>query len=88
MHSYVNLGFTDEFLEEFGRLNASERRLVVKALGLLDSDERHPSLSVHALHNELEGRWTAYTSRSLRVVFRRLDSGRKEMVSYSRHYER
>ena len=88
MHSYRNLEFSDDFLSDFGRLNPSERRLILKALQYLDSDERRPSLAAHALHGDLTGKWTAYASANLRVVYERLEAGRKGLVGCSRHYER
>lgn len=88
MYSYRSLEFSNEFLSDFGGLNPSERRLIVKALEYLDSDERYPSLAVHQLHGEHAGTWAAYASRRIRVVYERLESGRKGLLGCSRHYER
>jgi hypothetical protein len=52
---YTSLDFTDTFLETFGSkdFTAGERKAIRKALRLLDSDERHPSLRVHQLLGDL-----------------------------------
>jgi mRNA-degrading endonuclease YafQ of YafQ-DinJ toxin-antitoxin module len=85
---FQTLDFTDTFLESFGSkdFNAGERKAIRKALRLLDSDERHPSLRVHQLQGDLTGLWSA--SDSLRLTFVRTAQGRKTLVSCSRHYNR
>jgi hypothetical protein len=75
--SYPTLEFTDRFLKSlyFGRFTASEAGRIMRALHLLDSDERHPSLRVHQLHGESEGEWSASVSDNLRITFERLGGG-------------
>jgi mRNA-degrading endonuclease YafQ of YafQ-DinJ toxin-antitoxin module len=87
---YTSLDFTETFLETFGSkdFTAAERKAVRKALRLLDSDERHPSLRVHQLQGDLTGLWSASASEVLRLTFVRTPHGRKTMVSCSRHYDR
>lgn len=87
---FQSLDFTDTFLETFGSKNftAAERKAIRKALRLLDTDERHPSLRVHQLQGDLTGLWSASASDVLRLTFVRTAQGRKTMVSCSRHYER
>jgi mRNA-degrading endonuclease YafQ of YafQ-DinJ toxin-antitoxin module len=87
---FQSLDFTDTFLETFGSRNftAAERKAIRKALRLLDSDERHPSLRVHQLQGDLTGLWSASASNVLRLTFVRTAQGRKTMVSCSRHYDR
>ena len=87
---FQTLDFTDTFLETFGSkaFNAGERKAIRKALRLLDSDERHPSLRVHQLQDDLTGLWSASASDSLRLTFVRTAQGRKTLVSCSRHYNR
>src|SRR5260370_17989578 len=46
---YRSLDFTAEFLETLSKFSKQDQRRIVKALGLLDDDERHPSLRVHEL---------------------------------------
>lgn len=89
-YRYQALDFTAPFLESFaGRdFNAAERRQFIKALRLLDTDERHPSLRVHHLHGEEEGVWSASASDELRMTFPRREGGRKLMLLCSRHYQR
>lgn len=89
-HEYANLDFTETFLTTFSSrdFSASERSAVLKALRLLDTDERHPSLRVHKLGGDREGSWSAATSSSLRLTFERLDGGRKRLLTCSRHYDR
>jgi hypothetical protein len=90
MPEYQTLEFTDEFLAAFiGRdFTSSDRRALIRALRLLDDSERHPSLRVHNLAGPLAGLWSASASSSLRIVFERLDSGRKRLISCSKHYDR
>jgi mRNA-degrading endonuclease YafQ of YafQ-DinJ toxin-antitoxin module len=87
---YKSLDFTDTFLETFGSkdLTAADRRLIRKALRLLDTDEKHPSLRVHQLQGDLTGLWSASASDVLRLMFVRTGQGRKTLVSCSRHYDR
>lgn len=67
---------------------ASERKALLKALRLLDEDERHPSLRVHQLRGDREGSWSASASGVLRLTFERLPEGRKRMLTCSKHYDR
>jgi mRNA-degrading endonuclease YafQ of YafQ-DinJ toxin-antitoxin module len=87
---FQSLDFTDTFLQTFGSRNftAAERKAIRKALRLLDSEERHPSLRVHQLQGDLTGLWSASASNVLRLTFVRTAQGRKTMVSCSRHYDR
>ena len=87
---FRTLDFTDTFLETFGSkdFNAGERKAIRKALRLLDSDERQPSLRVHQLQGDLTGLWSASASDVLRLTFIRTAQGRKTLVSCSRHYDR
>ena len=87
---FQSLAFTDTFLETFGSkdFTAAERKAIRKALRLLDTDERHPSLRVHQLQGELTGLWSASASDVLRLTFVRTTHGGKTMVSCSRHYDR
>jgi mRNA-degrading endonuclease YafQ of YafQ-DinJ toxin-antitoxin module len=85
---FQSLDFTDTFLETFGSkdFTAVERKAIRKALRLLDSDERHPSLRVHQLEGDLAGLWSASASDVLRLTFVRMAHGRKTMLTCSRHY--
>jgi mRNA-degrading endonuclease YafQ of YafQ-DinJ toxin-antitoxin module len=87
---FKSLEFTDTFLETFGSkdFTAADRRVIRKALRLLDSDERQPSLRGHQLGGDLAGLWSASASDSLRLTFIRTDRGRKTLLSCSRHYDR
>ena len=67
---------------------AADRRRIVRALRLLVTNERHPSLRVHQLHGAMEGVWSASASDELRITFERLSGGRKLILSCSRHYQR
>lgn len=88
--AYRTLDFTDTFLETFASrdFGAQDRRALLKALRLLDEDERHPSLRVHALEGDRQGSWSASASSVLRITFERLDGGRKRLLTCSRHYDR
>jgi mRNA-degrading endonuclease YafQ of YafQ-DinJ toxin-antitoxin module len=85
---YRTLDFTDAFLESFGSkdFTSADRRAIRRALRLLDTNERHRSLRVHALRGELAGLWSASASDSLRLTFLRSEGGRKIMVSCTQHY--
>jgi hypothetical protein len=87
--SFPSLEFTDRFLGSLygGRFSASEIDRILRALHLLDEDERHPSLRVHQLKRNLRGEWSASASDELRITFIRLDGGRKRLQTVSRHYE-
>ena len=79
MDRYPTIEFSDDFLMAFAdrKFSTADRRAILKAIGLLDSDERHPSLRVHQLEGDMDGSWTCYASRSLRIVFTRRADGRK-----------
>jgi mRNA-degrading endonuclease YafQ of YafQ-DinJ toxin-antitoxin module len=89
-HGYQNLDFTDTFLQTFAAkdLSAADRTAFLKALRLLDNNEKHPSLRVHRLHGDREGSWSASASGSLRLTFERLAGGRKRLLTCSKHYNR
>ena len=87
---YQHLDFTDHFLSTLLRKEFSlpEKHLFLKALRLLDENERHPSLRVHQLHGDQVGVWSASASEDLRVRFLRTAGGRKELLDCSRHYQK
>lgn len=88
-YRYRSLEFTDSFLQDFvGRqFTAADRKRVLQALRLLDTDERSPSLRVHEMQGPLAGVWSASASDALRVTFERLEGGRKLLLTCSRHYQ-
>ena len=87
---YSTIDFTETFLATFSSRDFSpaERKLFLKALRLLDENERHPSLRVHQLHGDRGGSWSASASRELRMTFERLPDGRYRMLTCSRHHDR
>ena len=56
-------------------------------MDVLDRDERHPSLRVHALSGNLAGLWSASVTNNIRIHFVRLPGGRKRCVDLTKHYE-
>lgn len=87
---YRTLVFTPRFIASLlshGFSQADQRRFA-RALDLLDTDEHHASLRVHALQGAEAGIWSASASDSLRITFRRLPGGRKQLLECSRHYRR
>jgi len=88
--AYRTLDITATFLEALAArdFGAADRSAILKALRLLDEDERHPSLRVHQLHGDREGSWSASASDALRLAFDRGPDGRKRMLTCSRHYDR
>jgi mRNA-degrading endonuclease YafQ of YafQ-DinJ toxin-antitoxin module len=86
MGVYQYLVFTTEFMEDLTHLSMADQRRILRALEQLDTDEQRPALQIHQLQGQQAGIWTAYASKSLRITFRRLANGRKELVACSRHY--
>ena len=88
--AFRTLDFTVTFLESFaGRdFTPSDRKAFLKALRLLDQNERHPSLRVHKLEGEREELWSASASVVLRFTFVRAEEGRKILMTCSKHYDR
>jgi hypothetical protein len=86
--AYATVVFTQTFLTTLcgKEFSAAERRAFVKALGLLDEDDRHPSLRVHELRGDLARMWSASASDSLRMTFLRIGGGSRVMLACSRHY--
>lgn len=89
-HRYQSLDFTDTFLQAFAAkdFSASDRAALLRALRLLDQNDKHPSLRVHKLQGDREGSWSASASGALRVTFERLAGGRKRLLTCSKHYDR
>ncbi len=87
---YSTIDFTETFLQTFMSkdFSAGDRKTILKALRLLDDNEQHPSLRVHALKGDRRGSWSASASDSLRLTFTRLPGGRKRMLTCSKHYDR
>ena len=81
---------TPEFLDSFASRDFGhmERRRFIRAMSLLDENERHPSLRVHALRGDQAGIWSVSASDELRMTFHRADDGCKVMLTCSRHYDR
>lgn len=87
---YRTLEFSETFLATFASkdFSASDRKAFLKALRLLDTNEKHPSLRVHKLEGDSQGLWSASASDVLRLTFDRLEGGRKLLATCSRHYDR
>jgi hypothetical protein len=88
--SLSSLIFTPAFLEELcsKKFSVTDRKKFLRALALLDSNEKHPSLGVHELQVELAGEWPAKASDSLRMTFERVQGGKKLMLGCTHHYAR
>lgn len=87
--SFHSVEITPAFLDDLigSDFTATDRRRLVRALRLLDSNERHSSLRVHRLLGDLEGAWSASASDALRITVERRSGGRKVMLACSRHYQ-
>jgi mRNA-degrading endonuclease YafQ of YafQ-DinJ toxin-antitoxin module len=87
---YQTLELTPTFLADHisNDFTATDRKRFLQALRLLNTNEQHPSLRVHALQGKLKGAWSVSASDELRIPFIRLDDGRKLIQSCSRHYQR
>jgi hypothetical protein len=88
--AYRTLEFAPTFLEDLVSRSFSQRDRdrLVRALRLLDENERHRSLRVHNLGGDEAGTWSASASDELRMTFERLPGGRKRMLTCSHHYAR
>ncbi len=89
MSNYETVIFTPEFLQTFAdkAFSHAERQRFLRALDILDENEKHPSLRVHQLQGNLQGQWSASASDALRITFERVDGGKKRLVACSRHYQ-
>jgi hypothetical protein len=87
-YRYSSLEFTEVFFDDFAGFSGGDRRRFLRALRLLDGNERHRSLRVHDLQGPLAGVWPASASDDLRITFERLHGGRKLLLTCSRHYQR
>ncbi len=87
---YTTLAFTETFLATFTAkdFTSADRSAILKALRLLDDDDRHPSLRVHKLEGDRRGSWSASGTRSIRITFERLDGGHKRLLTCSKHHDR
>ena len=72
----------------FARFPKADQRRFVRALTMLDENDRHPSLRVHELTDDLAGVWSASASDALRIEFVRGPGGLKLLMRCSRHYAR
>ena len=90
MPEFSTLVFTTEFLDSYTSRDFSriDRGRFQRALLLLDTNERHPTLRVHQLSGDKMGWWSASASDVLRFTFERLPDGRKRLGVCSRHYDR
>ncbi len=86
---YRSLELTQTFLADLisNDFTATDRKRFLQVLRLLDTNEQHPSLRVHALQGKLKGTWTVSASDELRITFIRLGDSRKLIQSCSRHYQ-
>lgn len=87
---FSSLECTVVFLEQFMRrdFTHADRKAILKALRLLDENEKHPSLRVHQLQGDRGGAWSASASHILRITYERSDGGRKRLLTCSKHYDR
>ncbi|MEX0781698.1 MAG: hypothetical protein WD557_03540 [Dehalococcoidia bacterium] len=90
MSDLESLILTTEFLRSLleRRFTTADHAAILKALALLDQNERHSSLRVHKLEGDLQGTWSASASDSLRLLFERAPDGKKRMKECTKHYAR
>ncbi|HET8568187.1 MAG TPA: hypothetical protein VFM93_04305 [Candidatus Limnocylindria bacterium] len=65
---------SDRYFRSYRKLTADEKERVRKALRLLESDMRHPSLRVKRLQGTA-GIWSARASNELRITFEPIPGG-------------
>ncbi|PZR79633.1 MAG: hypothetical protein DLM65_10190 [Candidatus Aeolococcus gillhamiae] len=85
---FATLAFTPTFLTDLTdrTFSVADRRAFIKALVLLETDDKHPSLRVHDLAGDFAGLWSASASASLRMTVLRTPPGGKIMLTCSRHH--
>ena len=83
---YRTLRFTPRFVSDLINLSRTEQKQIAKSIKVLDDNEKAPSLRVHELQGQLQGIWSASTSKSLRITFVRLDGGYKLLLTVDHHY--
>lgn len=90
MSDLDSLILTTEFLRSLldRRFTVADHSAILRALVLLDTNQRHPSLRVHKLQGDLAGTWSASASDSLRLLFERAPDGKKRMKECTKHYDR
>ena len=90
LQDHPGLGRAGRVLETFASLDfgAQDRSVLLKALRLLDENERHQSLRVHAREGDRDGYSSAPASSVLRLTFERLEGGRKRLMTCIRHDDR
>lgn len=59
---------TEQFEQAYEKLTQAERKSVYKAIGLLESNPKHPGLHVRRLQGS-QHFWEARASRRLRMTF-------------------
>ena len=64
----MRLAITNRFKRAYGALNSADRSRADKALELLVTNLRHPSLQVKKIKGS-EGIWEARVSQSIRLTF-------------------
>lgn len=86
--NYDSLTFSEEYFQDFAdrKFGPAERARILQAMALLDANEKHPSLRVHALAGDLQGLWSASVTDKIRIHFVRTPDGRKRCVNLSKHY--
>jgi mRNA-degrading endonuclease RelE of RelBE toxin-antitoxin system len=77
--------FTDRFVRAYDRLPDGIRQKVKKALRLLDTDARHPSLRVHPIRGH-QGIYEARVDQKYRMSFE-FDGDDKIMRNVDNHNE-
>lgn len=65
----MTLTRTDSFLNDFRALPKDIQKRAEKALRLLTTNPRHPSLHVHKMEPRREGIWEARVTVSYRITF-------------------
>jgi mRNA-degrading endonuclease YafQ of YafQ-DinJ toxin-antitoxin module len=69
MNIYTSSSF-DSAYKRLVRKKPEARTLLLTALSLLRNDFHSPSLKVHKLKGDMEGRWAFSLTYDLRVIFR------------------
>lgn len=86
MPAYRTVVVTTEFMASLGDFSSKDLRRISTAMKQLDVNEGTTGLNIHLLEPKKNGIWAAYVTKSIRITFRRLDGGRKELLAASHHY--
>ena len=82
---YRTLRFTPRFVSDLIGLPRTEQKQIARSIKMLDDNGKTPSLREHELQGQLQGKWSASASKSLRITFARLEGVYKLLPAVDQH---